>query len=304
MRLLIMSLFFSLFNVLVTAQEISTPYLGQKAPGLRPEVFAPGIISTKASEFGLAISPGATEFYFSRSLSVSVMAIMVVKYVNGEWTNAETVSFSGKNYDMDPSFSCDGKKIFFGSTRPNGNVNASGCDIWITEKSETGNWSNPYLACKKINTTGDDNFPCVACNGTLYFFSKKHKGFGGTDIFKSEFVDGKYSTPENLGEAINSRYNESDAYIAPDESYIIFNSERKNDSFGNGDLYISFRKDDGTWTDAINMGSEVNSKNIDYAPKVSPDGKYFFFSSYRKNNGNIYWMDAAIIDKLREEVFK
>jgi Tol biopolymer transport system component len=67
------------------------------------------------------------------------------------------------------------------------------------------------------------------------------------------------------------------------------------------DLYISFRTEDGGWTESVNMGITVNSAGQDLCPKVTPDGKYLFLLSSRNGHNNIYWMDAGIIDKLRSD---
>ena len=286
----------------LTEKEVIKPYLDQQSPGLVPEVFAPGIISTRSTEFGIAFSPSGKEIYFGRQTGYSPMALYVIKYIEGEWKSAEKLPFSGKDYDMNPSLSCDGNKLFFGSMRSNGNPYARGCDIWYSEKNENGEWSDAVNVGKLINTNDEDNHPSAACNGNLYFYSKKHRGKGGLDIFKSEFKDGNYSKPENLGDAINSRRNESDIYIAGDESYIIFSSKDRSGGYGSGDLYISFRDNEGNWTKAVNMGKDINSKEMEYCPAVSPDGKYLFFSSYKDNKADIYWVDAKIIDKIAEQI--
>lgn len=284
-----------------TEKEINKPYLDQKTPGLIPEVFAPGIISTRSTEFGIAFSPSGDEIYFGRQSGSSPTAIYVTKNVEGEWTEAEKLPFSGNDFDMDPFLSCDGTKLFFGSMRSNGNPYARGCDIWYAEKTEDGSWSEVINAGELINTNDNENHPSVACNGNLYFHSKKHKGKGGLDIFKSEFNDGNYSEPENLGDAINSRGNESDVFVAGDESYLIFSSDDRSEGYGSGDLYISFQDENGNWSEAVNMGQDINSEEMEYCPKVSPDGKYLFFSSYRDDTANIYWVDAKIIDIIAEQ---
>ena len=71
---------------------------------------------------------------------------------------------------------------------------------------------------------------------------------------------------------------------------------------GNGDLYISFRDRYGEWTEAIHMGDRINSEHFEYCPSVSPDGKFLFFTrrdSSQDRKGDIYWMDAGIIEELR-----
>ncbi len=69
--------------------------------------------------------------------------------------------------------------------------------------------------------------------------------------------------------------------MAPDESYLIFASFGRLDSLGSADLYVSFRVD-GKWQPARSLGTSINSKAFEYCPIVSPDGRHFFFTSYRK----------------------
>ena len=298
---------FSFFGVLVAQDslpEIKGPYLGQKPPGMIPAVFAPGIVSTEKGELNIIISPDGNEIYFSRSRPSSPTAIMVMINKEGKWHAPRVASFSGQYSDMDPSMSKDGTKIFFGSTRPTGNVNAQGCDIWLVERLKPGNWSDPRNIGEPVNTPMNDNYPTLTKAGTIYYQSKGHGGKGGLDIFRSELINGTYTKPENLGEAINSKYNDFDAFIATDESYLIFSSSNRPEGFGSGDLYVSFRKKDESWTQAKNMGVTINTSSMEYCPKVSPNGKYLFFTSSRSGNGDIYWVDARIIDQLKQEGFK
>ncbi len=276
-------------------------YLGQKPPGTSPEVFGPGIISTDQREFNIIISPDGKEIYFSRTTSGSPTAIMVVLKKNGRWTDPQVVPFSGSHSDMDPSMSADGKKIIFGSTRPSGKDNAEGCDIWVAERTSSGQWSEPRNVGDAVNTAKNENYPLLVESGTLYFQSNGHGGKGGLDIFRSKFREGRYGEPKNLGNAINSKYNDFDAFVAPDESYIIFSSADRPDGVGGGDLYISFQKNNGLWTPAQNMGKNINSTFLEYCPKVSPDGRFLFFSSNRSGQGDIYWVEAKIIENFRLE---
>ncbi len=282
------------------APVFNGPYLGQKPPGKSPEIFAPGIVSTESGELNTIVSPDGEEIYFCRSSRPGPTAIMVVKMESGKWTDPQVVSFSGTFSDMDPSMSVDGMRIFFGSTRPSGKLNAEGCDIWIVERSALiGDWSEPVNVGEPVNTAKNENYPTTTEAGTLYFQSQGHGGFGGLDIFRSEFRNGKYAEPKNLGDAINSEYNDFDAFIARDESCLIFSSNGRPDGLGSGDLYISFREKNGKWMKAQNMGEIINSSSMEYCPKVSPDGKYLFFTSGRSGNGDIYWVDAKIIEEFR-----
>ena len=111
--------------------------------------------------------------------------------------------------------------------------------------------------------------------------------------------NGRYDKIENLGPNVNTKYDEGDAFIAPDESYIIVCGMGRPDCIGSGDLYISFREEDGDWIKYKNMGKKINSHFSDYCPYVSPNGKYFFFTSRRTGDDDIYWVDAKVIEELR-----
>ena len=104
---------------------------------------------------------------------------------------------------------------------------------------------------------------------------------------------------ENLGPGINSEHYEGDVYVAPDESYMIVSIYGREDDFGGGDLYVSFRDPEGAWSPPRNMGPDINSNKRDFCPMVTPDGKYLFFSSKRHGVGDIFWVDADVIEKLR-----
>lgn len=124
------------------------------------------------------------------------------------------------------------------------------------------------------------------------------------DIYLSTLKEGIFTDPQNLGHLVNSENNEYNPFIAPDESYILFNSNERPDSYGSHDIYISFRKKDRTWTEVKNVGDVVNSKASESKPYVSPDGKYFFFSSPRNGNWEIFWVDAKIIEDLKPKELK
>ncbi|MCP4728134.1 MAG: hypothetical protein GY863_24050, partial [bacterium] len=148
-----------------------------------------------------------------------------------------------------------------------------------------------------------ENYPAAALNGTIYYMSDRDGGFGSEDVHRSKKLGGRYGPAENLGPVINTEGRDQDPFIAPDESYLIICQE-KPDGLGKYDLYISFMKDDGSWTELINMGADVNSAEYDFRPYVTPDGKYLFFTCTSDESGNIYWIDAKIIEQFRPEHLK
>jgi Tol biopolymer transport system component len=277
------------------------PYLGQKPPGMEAEIFASGIISTlEMPEMCAAFTADGKEFYYNAQYK-NRWTIFLMRERNGEWTSPEPMRFSSGYTDRDFTMSPDGQRIYFGSNRPRekGMEPLEALDIYMTERIAGMLWSEPMNVGLVINSEKGENYPSVALNGNLYFFSSRADGFGGCDIYFSRYVDGRYLPPENLGSAINSAQNDWDAFIAPDESYIIFSSQNRDDTLGGQDLYISFRKEDGSWTVARNMGPNVNSTSGEICPGVSLDGRYLFFTSRRRGKADIFWIKTDIIKTLK-----
>jgi len=135
--------------------------------------------------------------------------------------------------------------------------------------------------------------------GTMYFSSNINASAANNgsdfDIYYSKSINGEFQKAVQLGESINTTSYEADVFIDPSESYIIFCADRPG-GLGRGDLYVSFKNADGTWTKSKNMGQLINSKNHELCPFVSKDGKYFFYTS----NKDIYWVNTQIIEDLRE----
>jgi len=132
-------------------------------------------------------------------------------------------------------------------------------------------------------------------NGTYYFDT-----FGnGGNISYARIVDGELDEPKTLTKDIDMGIAKAHPFIAPDESYLIWDDQRES-GYGSSDLYISFRRKDGSWSSAINMGDKINTEFGDAYGSVSPDGKYFFFHrGYGGDSGDIFWVDAQFIEALR-----
>lgn len=136
-------------------------------------------------------------------------------------------------------------------------------------------------------------YPSVANSGNLYFTAND-----GEDqwIAVSRFEDGSYQEPTAMGPEINDLDSSAHPFIDPDERYLIFDiiSGIEGSQYMN-DLYISFRNPDGSWTEAIDMGAPVNTDELESCAFVSRDGAWLFFC----RAGNIFWVDAAIIETWR-----
>jgi hypothetical protein len=273
------------------------PYLGQKPPGLIPEVFAQGIISTEVNEGCVSFTHDNTLFFFARA----GIGILFMQQVNNIWTEPKLAPFSAGKSDWDFMLAPDDKNILISSGRPdkNGGETLRDYRIWVSERKED-NWSTPFLLPEAVNSGQHDSYPCITENGTLYFFSNREGGKGNGDIYRAEMNMGNYNSVENLGAPINTVYHEVDSYVDPKENYMIFCSDKPG-GFGDADIYISFLTKKRTWSDPINMGSKINSDAAEYIPYVTPDGKYFFFTSNKTGNREIYWVDAIIIENLKSK---
>ncbi len=263
----------------VAQQAARHPYASAQ-PLPEPKVFGEGLISTGDMELNAAFTPDGKTLYFTkRTPAPQLWFILASRFQAGKWSVPEMAEFSGQYSDFDPFVTPDGQHLFFCSIRPVDGQRKTDFDIWVVDKTATG-WSAPRQLEAPINTQAQEYYPSVAANGTLYFSSNREGGKGRGDIYRARWAEGKYSAPENLGEQINTQFFEGDPYIAPDESYLIFVSYGRPDGAGDGDLYISFQRA-GAWTKAVNLGAPFNSSALDFCPIVSPDGKYFFFTSER-----------------------
>lgn len=292
-------------------QVFKGAYFGQEPPGMTPKIFAPGIVSSKHQEHSsLSISPDGKEMWWSRwrlphDLDQYPQVIMFIRYDNGKWSEQKVAPFSGKYRDGGPAFSPDSDKIFFYSRRPleEETDEMHDNDIWYVKRTQDG-WSQSINLGSAVNSPFMDATPCLAANGNLYFTSNRIQyddPTGNNDIFVSEYVNAVYTESKGLGTAINTPYaRDSFPFIAPDESYIIFSRDsRRFDAEGNvisGDrkLMISFKKKNGEWQDAKDMGPLFTNVRF---PSVSPDGKYLFFTKFtRGGHEDFYWIDAKIIE--------
>jgi Tol biopolymer transport system component len=274
---------FTLLSLLtILSIHAVSQYPGRQIPTVKPALFAEGMISDGMSNRDFTISPQGNEiFYTIQQKDFMVSAIVRLYKKNGSWGKPEVASFSGRYNDLEASFSPDGNRIYFSSNRPSSAADTvNDFDIWFVNKTTAG-WSEPVHAGFIINSNANEFYPSAARNGNVYFTSEFKEGKGKEDIVMCEWKNGNYLAPVSLPEAINSKGYEFNAYVDPDEQFVVFTAYGRADDMGKGDLYISKKDSKGNWLPARNLGPEINSKYLDYCPFVSPDKKYFFFSTNR-----------------------
>jgi len=260
------------------------PYLGQKPPGMTPELFAPGIISTPGAwEAAITFSPDGEELFFTRRADIqgNENRIMYMKLSEGRWTPPKPAPFAQDIIEYETFISPDGKKVYYNSDRakPTG-LNAVG-EIWYSEKTPAG-WSEGKYLTETINK-GWIMFVTASGKNNLYFTAGFNRKFG---IYKSELVNGVYQEPVFL-------FPGAHPFIAKDESYIIYDAQP--DGMGKSQLFIRFKDKEGNWMNSIKFDESINKTYTENIPSVSPDGKYFFFC----RSNDIYWVSANIIENLK-----
>lgn len=288
------------------------PYLGQKEPGDKAELFAPGIVSTGNFEHSSPVfSPDLTEVYWSTIIEENKVTVLrptyYMKMVNGVWTEPEIPTF-GKKFPCceNPFITPDGKKLFFTANKT---IPPEIADIFYVDRSGNG-WGEPVRLGEPINTTDRyEGCVSVSANGTIFYNADYTDTPTKSGLYFSRLQSGKYQKPVYMDAGINVKEVDWTCYIAPDESYFIFCSFREG-GFGSGDLYICFRQKNGSWSKPLNMGDKINTNLNERFPNVTPDGKYLFFNSTKKirgaasdspgnGYGDMYWISAKIIDELK-----
>lgn len=260
-----------------TTIQLEGPYLGQTPPSSIPLPFAPGIVTSEHFEYGGVFSPDMREFYLMRNGGkYESPTIVVFESKNDIWQESVVESRGGQ-----PFIAPDGQTMHLG--------------LYFRERHETG-WSerkslgHPFADYRIMRLT-------ASSQGTFVFDEVGNDGDG--IIRYSRLIDGQRQAPRPLSDKINSGTWNAHPFIAPDESYLLWDGKRDT-GYGDSDIYISFRQEDGSWGAAINLGNKINTPSWDASASVTPDGKFLFFHRETSpGNLDIYWVDAQIIQTLR-----
>ncbi len=264
------------------------PYMGQKPPGQVAEPFAPGIVSKAGWELEGVFAPGMNEFYFTLDRGANAAedekkfspTVIGFRQMDGVWQKYTEFPRRGE-----VSFSPDGARMHMAK----GYKDRVG-DGWSERQSLGPMFDRDDWGIMRLT---------ASAKGTYVFDDYK-----SNDVIRiSEVKDGVRQAPVKMGPVVNSGGYTAHPFIAPDESYLIWDSKRA-EGFGDSDLYISFRQADGDWGPAINMGAAVNTERWEAYASVTPDGRYILFNrgiDEDNKNIDIYWVDAKIIEELRPE---
>ncbi len=283
-------------------------FLDASLPGDTPLPFAPGFVNTDAIELNSVISPDGREFFFARV--VNEQPVIFHSVLEGDaWTTPAPLHLFPTRVSamaVDMALSPDGEALYFLGNHPHEYASgATGDDLWVSRRVD-GRWTTAQALPPPVRTDSTEIYATVVADGSLYFSSDRDsEPEGRNQLYRAQRLpDGRFDEPVRLGPPIQHELGVGDTYVAPDESYMVFSS-RRPPSEGRGDLFCSFRLPDGSWSEPRNLGRNVNTADHEYCPMVSPDGSHLFFSRRygdtwkTTTGGDVFWVNAAVLEKLR-----
>ncbi|WP_051205356.1 OmpA family protein [Salinimicrobium xinjiangense] len=205
-------------------------------------------INTDTHESSASFSNDGTVMYFDRTNSrrvkvdwadvpVATIRIYRAELVDGEWTNIEALPFTSDQYSTEhPTLSEDGSTLYFASDMPG---SLGSFDIYSVSVNDDGTFGQPVNLGPNVNTANREQFPYIANDGTLYFTSDGHVGFGNLDVFKSEQSNGTFGEAQNLGATLNSEFDDFAFVLREGEEKGYLASNRR----GSDNLYAFTRED-------------------------------------------------------------
>ena len=323
----VLSILLLLSATTVMAQSPGGPYLGQRPPGMEPEMFAPGVVCTGLDERDLLVHPEGRTIWYCVSAR-PLYTVFETRLVDDRWTDPMQAPFhTDRDFAcFEPTLSADGQRVLFLTNRAApGQEQGAGWanqNIFACRRQSDGSWSEAAAMPSPITSDDGEYFPCLVTDGTLYF-SRDVAGVSG--VWMSEPAGEGWSEPVKLAGAVNITDQVFNTYCAPDESWMVGCVAGHADNLGTADYWISFRDEHGAWLPAVNLGEPFNGPGQGArSVSLSPDGKYFFFSSSRVTvdqpaahepltlsdllaahgepgggSMDIWWVDARVLERWR-----
>lgn len=187
--------------------------------------------------------------------------------------------------DYWPMLSVDGKKLYTTKNIPKNNSypysrRNSNEDFFINIKNNDGTWSRTQNMGAPLNTIHNEGAPTISADGQTFVFTacNRKDGYGKCDLYISHKQNGIWTTPRNIGKDINTKYLERQPSISADGKTLYFTSDRPGTD-GKEDIWISHLQNDGHWSKPINLGKDINTDGIEWAPFIHLDGKTLYFVS-------------------------
>lgn len=253
-----------------------------------------GAVNTSTAEYSPVISLDGNSLYFtSRRQWVDFSSDefkdpqlntfpedIFVSYLDfdGEWTSPEKLEFCNNEFnEATIAVSSDEKQIYVYKDATGGG------DIYFSDF--TGNKFSELgaLDYTDVNTKFWETHCTMTPDGqTMYFVSERPEGYGGRDIYRIvRLPNGTWSKAQNMGPTINTAYDEDSPYIDVNNKTMYFGSNGPK-SMGGFDIFVTFKDDEGVWSEPVNMGTPINSTGDDLFYTTTIDGLRGYLTSFRK----------------------
>ena len=272
---------------------VQGPYLGQAPPGMMPKRFGPEAILATRDWFwhgSPEFSRDGLAMYWSMLERSGRMTLAFTESRPEGWSSPRAPAFASGDGENQPRFSSDGRSILY--------VSAHGAGHVLRVSRAGSGWTRPEpLELPVPRGMGMGWQFCIVADGSIYADADLGGG-DGLDLFRFPWTGDRYGAPEAV--SVNTEYSETAPYVTPDESLLIFASNRPGGR-GRHDLWVAFKRRDGTWSRPLNLGPSINSRGEDGFPTITPDGLYLFFTSNRRGDRgyNPYWVSSRVIEDLK-----
>jgi outer membrane protein OmpA-like peptidoglycan-associated protein len=161
--------------------------------------------------------------------------VFSVEFDGRDWVNERELSINSNEHDnAHPAVSADDKFLYFVSNRPGG---YGGKDLWVVERRGKGNYGPARNLGPKVNTFGNEEYPFISKDNTLFFSSDGHTGFGGLDIFRAAYKNGEWTDVQNMMMPFNSNKDDFGYVIDPNDSRLGFLSSNRTGDGGTDDIF-------------------------------------------------------------------
>lgn len=272
----------SVFGQAIPADSL---YLGQTPPGNTPKIFNLSVTSSHHACERIAISADGKEIYYGElnTYPVTSSRVRCLKYQENKWQGPFDV-FEGF---IAPKFSVNDSILYLQNSK---------FYTYYAKRTSAG-WSVPVrLFSKSLRT---HYFQMTNLNN--FYASSYYEGSTADGNLSKLIVVNQDTLLQSLGAPLNSSNQENDFWMSADESYVLFS---KNPIYEAGDIYLSFNKENGRWTNPKKLGDAINKpgNNWEYGQFVSHDGKYLFFTRGGNSMASYYtyWVKIDnIIDSLK-----
>lgn len=252
-----------------------------------PAVFGPGVISGPANDAAATFAPDGRTVYFFRNNGEDY-DIVTSRFDGARWSPPVIAPFSGHWRDLEPAMAPDGSYLIFASSRPTdargkpidghwgGQLHPGrGGHLWRVNRRGAG-WSAPILLPDTVNRFDSTFSPAIAADGSLYFMAATGPG-GHFQLYCSQFKSGRYQVPGLLPFSAGE-YGGVDPAVAPDQSFIVFASNRPPTPKHDSNAFIAFRND-GHWGNPIPLPQPVNRLGGIDELRLGPDGHTLYVTS-------------------------